>query len=303
VRARWTIVAALALAAACSDNSQQPTSTGPTIAESRTDLATGPRTHVFYAKGQASRKPGSADMIWHNGPIMKTAMAQNIFWGPSWGNSSFVGDKITGLDDFMAGYGGSNYAATSSEYSGTNGQVGNTVTTAAHVIDLSTASGGGNTSAILAEVCKVIKSPVSNGFYAVYTDLPRGNASYCAWHSYGSCNGTPVQFAFFWKLDGDAACDPQDALTNHSQGLAALANVAAHELSEARTDPDVQGGWYDRQGAENGDKCAWTFNVPYVTFSNGTNWKVQGEWSNKAYDTGVGGYPNRSGQKGCLDGH
>ena len=47
---------------------------------------------------------------------------------------------------------------------------------------------------------------------------------------------------------------------------------------------------------------AWTFNVPYVTFSNGSKWKVQGEWSNNAYNSGTG-YPNRSGQKGCLDGH
>ncbi len=300
VRARWTIVAALSLAAACSDNSQQPTSPTQSIAEDRTELATGPRTHVFYAKGQAGRKPGSADMIWHNGPIMTSVVSQNIFWGTSWANYS--GDKITGLDAFMGGYSGSNYAKTSDEYTGTNGTVGNTVTAGSHIIDATAASGGGNTGAILAEVCKVITNPVANGYYSVYTDLPRGNAGYCAWHSHGTCNGVGVQFAFFWKLDGDAGCDPVDNTTGHSQGLAALANVAAHELSEARTDPDVQGGWYDRQGAENGDKCAWTFNVASVTFSNGTRWKVQGEWSNKAFDTGTG-YPNRSGQKGCLDGH
>jgi len=87
----------------------------------------------------------------------------------------------------------------------------------------------------------------------------------------------------------------------HSQGLAALANVSAHELSEARTDPS-NGGWYDSSGAENGDKCSWTFNVPFVTFSNGSTWKVQGEWSNNAYTSGTG-YPNNSGQNGCLDGH
>ncbi len=33
-----------------------------------------------------------------------------------------------------------------------------------------------------------------------------------------------------------------------------------------------------------------------------TNWKLQGEWSNAAYTAGTG-YPNSSGQKGCLDGH
>jgi hypothetical protein len=29
---------------------------------------------------------------------------------------------------------------------------------------------------------------------------------------------------------------------------------------------------------------------------------LQGEWSNNAYNLQTG-YPNRSGQKGCLDGH
>ena len=92
---------------------------------------------------------------------------------------------------------------------------------------------------------------------------------FCAWHSSGTCSGQRVEFAFFFfKLDGDAGCDPQDMQTTYSQGLAALANVSAHELSEARTDPATPGAWYDSQGQENGDKCARTFNVPYVTFPN-----------------------------------
>ncbi len=147
----------------------------------------------------------------------------------------------------------------------------------------------------------MITNPVSNGYYPVYTDVKRGHANYCAYHSAGTCNGVQVQFAFFFDLDNDAGCDPQDTSGQHSQGLAALANVSGHELSEARTDPDTPGGWYDSSGEENGDKCAWTFNVPLVTFSNGTQWKIQGEWSNAAYTAGTG-YPNSLGQKGCLDG-
>jgi hypothetical protein len=147
-------------------------------------------------------------------------------------------------------------------------------------------SGGGSTSAILAEVCKVIPSPVSNGYYAVYTDLSR-KGNYCAYTAGALCETTPVQFAFFWKLDGDAGCDLESTVSGESQGLAALANVSGHELSEARTDPRGT-GWFDASGAENGDKCAWTFNVPYVTFSNGTKWKTQGEWSNQAYDSNSG---------------
>ena len=192
---------------------------------------------------------------------------------------------------------------TSDEYTGSNGQVGPTVSLLAPVVDNTAASGGGSTSAILAEACKEFTGPNDGtAYYAVYTDLPRGHAGYCAWHSSGTCGGTTVRFAFFWKLDGDAGCDPQDTTTGNPQGLAALANVSAHELSEARTDPGSPGAWYDSSGAENGDKCAWTFNVPSVSFSNGSRWKLQGEWSNAAYTAGTG-YPNSSGQRGCLDGH
>jgi hypothetical protein len=255
------------------------------------------------AAGQAARRR-SADMTYHGGKILTTVNSTAIFWGPSWTNSNFVGDKITGLDSWYNGHSGSNYAKTVDEYTGTNGQVGATTSYGGHIIDASAASGGGQTSVILAEVCKVITSPDTSGdgYYAVYSDVGRGNAGYCAYHSYGTCNGQPVQFAFFFNLDGDPGCDPQDGTTGHSQGLAALANVTAHEISETRSDPAAPGAWYDRSGQENGDKCAWTFNVSSVAFTNGTRWKLQGEWSNHAYDTGTG-YPNSSGQNGCLDGH
>jgi hypothetical protein len=193
---------------------------------------------------------------------------------------------------------------TVDEYTGSNGTVtSNNLVHLGHVIDTSAASGGGNTSTILAAVCKnIVPDPSGNGYYPVYTDVKRGHAGYCAWHSAGTCNNVPVQFAFFFNLDGDAGCDPQDTQTGNPQGLAALANVTAHEISEARSDPANPGAWYDSSGAENGDKCAWTFNVPFVTFPNGTSWKLQGEWSNAAY-TNKTGYPNSSGQKGCVDGH
>ena len=240
-------------------------------------------------------------MVYHGGKIMTTAVTEAIFWGTTW--ASYSGDKITGMDKWYTGFNGSDYAKASDEYTGSNGQVGAATTHLGHVIDTSASTSGGNTSTILAEVCKVITNPdkSGNGYYAVYTDTPRGNAGYCAWHSYGSCGGVPVQFAYFFKLDGDAGCDPQDTSGLHSQGLAAIANVSGHELSEARSDPASPGAWYDQQGNENGDKCAWTFGAPLVTFSDGTQWKIQGEWSNAAYNAGTG-YANSSGQKGCLSG-
>ncbi len=271
-----------------------------------------PMLGIHWAKGfepnaraaqaaKAAKPTRTPNMTYHGGKIMPTAITQAIFWGTSW--PSYTGDKITGMDQWYEGFNNSDYAKTSDEYTGTNGQVGPTTSYLGHVIDGSASTTGSNTSTILAEVCKEITPDSSgNGYYAVYTDTPRGNANYCAWHSYGSCNGTPVQFAYFFKLDGDAGCDPQDTSGLHSQGLAAIANVSGHELSEARTDPASPGAWYDSSGAENGDKCAWTFGAPLVPFSNGTQWKIQGEWSNAAYTAGTG-YPNSSGQKGCLSGY
>jgi hypothetical protein len=275
-----------------------------------------PMMGIHWARGfnplYLARKAGhpgsqgkSPDLLWHNGPIMPDAVTENIFWGTSWGR--YTGDEITGLDLWYNGFDRSDYAKASDEYTGTDGQEVTPTTThlghlIGHLIDGSAASGGSHTSVILAEVCKEITAPDAsgNGYYAVYTDLPRGNSSYCAWHSFGTCGGVRVQFAFFWKLDGDPGCDPQSTVTTESQGLAALANVSGHELSEARTDPTSE-GWYDTSGEENADKCEWTFGEPYVTFSNRTIWKIQGLWSNAAYNQGTG-YPNSRSQDGCIEG-
>ena len=257
---------------------------------------------------ETARGNNNPNMTYHGGKIMVTVTSKAIFCGPSWTNSSFVGDKITGLDNWYTGHNGSNYAKTVGEYTGSNGVVGSSMTHQLHVVDPSTAANGSSTSAVLAEVCKqvtagnIVPDGSGNGYYPVYTDVRRGRAGYCAYHSAGSCGGVALQFAFFFNLDGDPGCDPADTTTGHSQGLAALANVTGHELSEARSDPANPGAWYDASGSENGDKCAWTFNVPSVSFPNGTSWKLQGEWSNAAYTAGTG-YPNSSGQKGCLDGH
>ena len=274
------------------------------VAQTAQSAATAPQiVGVTWAKGVQLSLPArtSPNMTYHGGKIMPTAVIGAIFWGKSW--ATYTGDKITGIDTYYQGWSNSNYAKTSDEYTGSNGQVGPTSTYVGHYIDGTTASGGGNTTTILNEVCKVIPNPDpgGNGYYAVYTDVARGTAGYCAWHSAGTCGGKPVQFAFFFKLDGDSGCDPQDTSGLHSQGLAAIANVSGHELSEARSDPASPGAWYDRQGYENGDKCAWTFGAPLVTFTNGSQWKIQGEWSNAAYTAGTG-YANSSGQKGCLSG-
>ena len=110
-----------------------------------------------------------------------------------------------------------------------------------------------------------------------------------------------VQFAFFFDLDGDPGCDPQSPVSTYSQGVAALGNVSGHELSEALTDPHLN-AWYDSSGAENADKCAWTFGASTLKLGS-AQWKIQGNWSNNAYDTNRGYTDPANGfVRGCVDG-
>ena len=253
--------------------------------------------HWERAVAEPPAASSNPDMSYHGGPVLPGVTIKAIFWGSGW---SSPGDKISGLDKWYQNVGGTRYEATVDEY---NDRSGHNVTTATtyqgHVVDTGALPGNLSPSAVLGEVCRVAK-PVANGYYPVYVSRFRGGARFCAYHSWGSCGRTPVEFGFFFLLDGDPGCDPGSSVSGQSQGLKALANVTGHELSETRSDPNGN-AWFDSSGNENGDKCAWTFGGPYVVFRDGTHWKIQGNWSNYDFDHNTG-YRNSSGQKGCADG-
>ena len=276
--------------------------------------AHGAPEHLFHGRGDAGKGGGGGSsplMTNHGGQVLSTNTTFAIFWGSSW--ASDTSDKMAGVATFLSGFGGSAYASASTEYKGANGtQFTGSSTYLGQTIDSTAAPKSAlTTSSAVAEACKIIKGQGKtadpNGLYLIYTDVAQPHVSYCAWHSWGTCpDGSPIQVAYFPKLDGQLDCDPiahdstGTAIVNgHSEALTALTNVTGHELSETITDPHVD-AWYDAAGQENGDKCAWRFspNQP-TTFSNGSTWLVQGEWSNAAYTAGTG-YPNVSGQKGCL---
>nr|MDQ5837807.1 EXORDIUM family protein [Acidobacteriota bacterium] len=56
---------------------------------------------------------------------------------------------------------------------------------------------------------------------------------------------------------------------NGNAGVDGMLSVVAHELEEATTDPDPHTGWADSGGAENADKCAWTFGHFQYQTANG----------------------------------
>jgi hypothetical protein len=259
------------------------------------------------AAAAATPAGAGANMTYHGGLILPHIAVRAVLGGPAWNNPKFAADKLTGLDAFFTGYTGSRYASSADEYTGSNGQVGSVLTYQGRSAPIATSVDGTQSNQVMTAAC----NEVSAGHFQlrtdgtqliiVYSDMPRpASSNFCGWHTTSTCSGQTVEVAFLWSLDNDGGCSPQDSTTGHSNGLAALANVTAHEVHETRTDPGLT-AWFDAAGNEVGDKCAWTFAHGTVPFSNGTKWKLQSEWSNTAYLAG-NGYPNMSGQAGCVDG-
>jgi hypothetical protein len=66
-----------------------------------------------------------------------------------------------------------------------------------------------------------------------------------------------------------SSCAPQSTSPNGNPGIDGAISVLSHELEEATTDPDLN-AWYDSSGAEDADKCAWTFGHSQYQLGNGS---------------------------------
>ncbi len=71
--------------------------------------------------------------------------------------------------------------------------------------------------------------------------------------------GTNIKYSFVGNANRCLnACCGQTTGPNGNAGVDGMVSVIAHELEETNTDPNLN-AWYDANGAEDADKCAWTF--------------------------------------------
>jgi hypothetical protein len=115
--------------------------------------------------------------------------------------------------------------------------------------------------------------------------------SWCAWHSVTSYGGYPLPYSYMpYQPDAGSACG-QNFVTSSSNWNAygngyfdGFSIVGGHEYAEAETDPVTSTGayaWYDSQGEEIGDKCAWSSSSTSVPLGS-HSFAVQPLWSNSA---------------------
>ncbi len=209
----------------------------------------------------------SSIIKYHNGPVLVNTTGANVYyiWYGNWtGNSAM---QI--LEDLASTIGGSPYFKINTTYfDRSNVHVTNAVKLAGTTTDNysqgNTLSDTGVRNVVSSAISSGRLPKDTNGIYFVLTSQDVNESSgfctqYCGWHTYGSISGSNIKFAFIGNPARCInACAAQSNGPNGNPGADGMASIIAHELEEAVTDPNLN-AWYDNRGAENADKCAWTF--------------------------------------------
>jgi hypothetical protein len=251
------------------------------------------------AKPSGNAKPGGNGISYHGGSLILGTTNVYLIWYGNWSGNAAV-NIIT---DLATSIGGSPYFNINTTYK--NG-AGTAVTNSVHYAGTTSVSTGYKTSLSDADIQAVVSNAIStnalpkdtNAVYFVLTSADVTASSgfctqYCGWHTHGTIAGSDIKYSFV----GDStrcpsACQEQVTGPNGASGGDGMASIFSHELEEAVTDPDLN-AYYDTKGAENADKCAWTFGTT-STASNGTlknvhigsrDYLIQQNWVNAS-----GGY-------------
>ncbi|MGZ4999954.1 MAG: hypothetical protein ACXV7F_06605 [Methylomonas sp.] len=223
-------------------------------------------------------------IYYHGGPVMGTNAAPNVYyiWYGNWASNS----APSILTDLANHIGGSPYYNINSSYTdGNNVPVLNAVSYGGSTNDNYSQGTTLTDQGVWNVVINAMKNglPVdSNAVYFVLTSADVKESSgfcskYCGWHSHNSVKYNrklvDIKFSFVGNPEQcPNACEAQTTSPNGNAGADGMASVIAHELEEAVTDPDLN-AWYDSNGAENADKCAWSFGATSAA-ANGSKYNM-----------------------------
>ena len=229
------------------------------------------------AGGTTSTTP----ILYHNGPLIRTPVVYTIWYG-NWnqtnGSDTPAGQQI--VRDFLTNVGGSPYFLINTSYSKGAYNITGLVIKGSETSDAYSQG----TRLTDARVLTVVNSAINsgrlpydaNGVYFVLTSSDVSESSgfctqYCGWHTAGTATRGHVRYSFVGNAKRClTSCAAQSTVSpNGNPGVDGMLSVVAHELEEATSDPDLN-AWYDASGAENADKCAWTFGHFQYQVANGS---------------------------------
>jgi hypothetical protein len=309
IRFRLAVAAALALGltALCS--------AGPVSATPSHALPPQAAQKIFKTKGNA--RPRRTNNLVYNGGVGGIGVETSpkvylVLWGSQWTNNDPSGEASR-VQSFLQGVGGSSWLNSVTQYCqgvavgtvtcGSSGQhAGNPsgILFGTWSDNASAAPSHPTQSQLAAEAVRAAQhfgntTGSSNASTQYVVATSHGNnasgfgTQYCAWHSSTSSSAGNVAYTNLpYITDAGSSCG---ANFNGLGANAGMTIVEGHELAETITDQFPNGGWLDRSGEENGDKCAWISSgqgaSSNIQLSTGT-FPVQSLWSN-AFSGGSGG--------------
>ena len=218
----------------------------------------------------------------HGGPTITQAHVVEIFWGPSWGNGQTPGAVASELMAFYSQFGTTPEYKTIVQYSGIQQ---NNLTNVYWIDGVNPSNVAVTDAMIQTEVKNYINQhggaiddsavyevflPV--GYYSTLgsaTSCGGPHLQYCAYHSNFSFSGHDVKYSSM-PQPSCSGCQWTGWTTAQN-----FEHFGTHETREAVTDPDGN-AWFDRQGNEADDKCAWS-PAPFIG-TGGFGYQL--EWSN-----------------------
>ena len=236
-------------------------------------------------------------MTYRGGPLINTPTIYIIWygnWNQSNGSDTAAGQQL--IRDWAGGIGGTDYYKLNTSLSVANYPISGNVAFTSGSNEIT--DNGTSTSLSDTDIQNIVSRNVggfgklpynANGVYFVITSSNVNASSgfctnYCGWHTYGNVTAGHVRYSFVGNANRClSACAAQTKSPNNNPGIDAAISVLSHELEEANTDPDIN-AWLDSRGAENADKCAWTFGhaqwqEPNGSFANmnfgGHDWLIQ----------------------------
>ena len=276
---------------------------------------------IVRANHSAGKPGGSGgNLSYHGGPVMRSNQTYAIYWVPGTNGNTMSTNYSSVIDGFFTNVGTasgstSNVYNSDTQYYDGSGSIAYSSSFKGSVTDASAYPTSGQCTdpvsvtnvcltdaQIQAEVVKIATStpgwaPSADNqkMFFVFTARNVGScfdASHCAFSYYCAYHGdffsgnTHYIYANQpYTMTAPSSCGSGQA--PNDQDADSTLNVTSHEHNEAITDPDGN-AWFDRTGAENGDKCAWNFGTAlggatgakYNQVIGTGHYYLQQEWSN-----------------------
>lgn len=260
--------------------------------------------HPHTARARAVS--GTNGIAYHGGTVLLGTPDVHLIWYGTWNGSGAHGsDRLSDsigtqnlLEHLIQSLNGSRYERINSTY--TDGR-GHAISGQVRLAGASYDAYSRGAKLTDDDVAAIVAAHSSGSRQAAYIILTSSDVQetsgfgslYCGWHSHEQLNGVDTYFAFIGNPTRYAmACEAQSYSPNANPAGDAMANIIAHELEEMISDPEGT-AWFDDDGEENADKCAWQFGdvrsawngSAYNQTLHGVQYLIQQNWMNAS-----GGY-------------